>query len=64
MSKENKEHKLRKLRVSLIDEVSHTELWALRGRQQQLIYALLSTLVIIFLILFQVVAALFCSALG
>lgn len=56
MSKENKEHKLRKLRVSLIDEVSHTELWALRGRQQQLIYALLSTLVIIFLILFQVVA--------
>lgn len=56
MSKENKERKTRRLRILLMDDNTHKQIWLLRGKQSRLIYSFITALIIVFLGFFLLIS--------
>lgn len=56
MSKEKKEHKARRLRISLIDDNTHQQIWVLRGKRSRIIFTLATALIVLVLAIYVVIA--------
>lgn len=56
MSKENKEHKSRRLRISLIDDTTHRQIWVLRGKRTRLIFTAASAIILFILAIYAFIA--------
>ena len=56
MSKENKEHRARRLRISLIDDNTHKQIWVLRGKRSRLIFTAVTAIIVLILAIYVLIA--------
>ena len=56
MSKENKEHKARRLRISVIDDNTHRQIWVMRGKRSRLIFSAVSVFIVTILAVYILIA--------
>lgn len=56
MSKESNNQKVSRLRIALIDDYTHRQIWVLRGKRARIIITIVSALVIILLLAFGITA--------
>ncbi|MDY6277994.1 MAG: M23 family metallopeptidase [Bacteroidales bacterium] len=56
MSKDNKEYRARRLRISVIDDNTHKQIWVLRGKRSRIIFSAVSVLVILILAVYILIA--------
>ncbi|MBQ8462334.1 MAG: M23 family metallopeptidase [Bacteroidales bacterium] len=56
MSKENKDGRARRLRISLVDDYTHKQIWVLRGRRSRLIWTASTALIVLVLAIWIIIA--------
>ena len=56
MSKENREHRSRRLRISIVDDNTHKQIWVLRGKRSRIIFSAVSALIILLLTVYVIIA--------
>ncbi len=56
MSKENREHRSRRLRISIVDDNTHKQIWVLRGKRSRIIFSAVSALIVLLLTVYIIIA--------